>query len=597
MPYGLPAIAPFEQAQLTQWITKGAKMATLPPLANEVEQEIEQWERWFNRPSLKSQLVSRYIFEHLYLSHLYFSAIASEGQPPVFFNLIRSKTPPGQPIERIVTRRPYDDPKVERVYYRFQRERETILAKTHMPYALNEQRMEQLNHLFYQREYQVKELPSYNAHTAANPFIAFEALPVAARYRFMLMEAQNTIMAFIKGPVCRGQMALNVINDHFWVFFSQGHLEKSADFERFLAQEKDHLRIPSESASNAPMLTSWLTYSRAQKRYLAAKQNTLEHTFNNGSKLDLELVWDGGRENQNAALTVFRHFDNASVVKGLVGQAPKTAWLIDYPILERIHYLLVAGFDVYGNVGHQLNTRLYMDFLRMESEFNFLALLPPSSRVSERDFWYRNAGKHIQKYIKAEQSQFHYPSDITYHTEQHKLELYDMLKVHLEPVLSNQYQLQQPDVSKAEASSLATLIETTSLAVNQLAEVSVLMVNDGDQSRLYTLLKNSAYSNMSSLLKDASNRLPNEDTLSIVRGVIGDYPNVYLSVDAAQLPDFVTAIQRIKTEQDYSQLLDQYGVRRSEPDFWAFSDKVLKLIKQEQPINGGLLDYNRLENR
>ena len=54
--------------------------------------------------------------------------------------------------------------------------------------------------------------------------------------------------------------------------------------------------------------------------------------------------------------------------------------MIGYPLLERIHYLLVAGYDVYGNVGHQLNSRLYMDFLRMEGEFNFLTLLPEAQR-------------------------------------------------------------------------------------------------------------------------------------------------------------------------------------------------------------------------
>ena len=54
--------------------------------------------------------------------------------------------------------------------------------------------------------------------------------------------------------------------------------------------------------------------------------------------------------------TIFRHFDSASVVKGLVGEPPKTAWVIGYPLLERIYYLLVAGYDVWGNTPHQLQT-------------------------------------------------------------------------------------------------------------------------------------------------------------------------------------------------------------------------------------------------
>ncbi len=65
---------------------------------------------------------------------------------------------------------------------------------------------------------------------------------------------------------------------------------------------------------------------------------------------------------------------------------PKTAWVIDYSLLERIHYLLVAGFDVFGNVAHQLETRLYMDFLRMEGEQNFLFFLPPDERIRPARF-------------------------------------------------------------------------------------------------------------------------------------------------------------------------------------------------------------------
>ncbi|WP_233071788.1 fatty acid cis/trans isomerase [Motilimonas eburnea] len=597
MPYGLPAINANEMQTLTNWLKGGAKMAPLPDLPQDVIQQIDQWERWLNRDSLKSQLVARYIFEHLYLSHLYFADLTHTDTQPLFFTLVRSSTPPGQAIKRISTLRPYDDPQVERVYYRLQQERETILAKTHMPYALSNERMTQLNNLFYRTDYRVTKLPSYAADVAANPFIAFEQLPVAARYHFMRMTAQNTIMAFIKGPVCRGQMALNVINDHFWVFFSEGDWEQSEGLSAFLAQQKEHLRIPAESASNAGILTNWVSYSRAQKQYLKAKQRALDQAFAGGYQLNLNLVWDGEQSNPNAALTVFRHFDNASVVKGLVGHPPKTAWLIDYPILERIHYLLVAGFDIYGNVGHQLNTRLYMDFLRLESEFNFLALLPPEARKNERDFWYRNAGRDIRNYLNSEQSQFKAPSAIVYQSQDPKLELYDLLHQRLGESLTNTYQLGMAGEPVAETSALSRLQHIPSIAVNQLAEVTLLAVQQGDETRLYTLLKNSAYSNMSSLLRDASNRLPEEDTLTVVRGVIGDYPNVFIQADNEQLPALVEQLQAISSADDYSQWLDNFGIRRSEPDFWRFSDRVLKQMHLDDPIAAGLLDYNRLENR
>ena len=82
-----------------------------------------------------------------------------------------------------------------------------------MPYRLNDERMEWMKSLFNEPHYDVTRLPGYEVHIAANPFIAFHDLPVKSRYRFMLEESEYIIRGFIKGPVCRGQVALNVIDD------------------------------------------------------------------------------------------------------------------------------------------------------------------------------------------------------------------------------------------------------------------------------------------------------------------------------------------------------------------------------------------------
>ncbi|MGR5471217.1 fatty acid cis/trans isomerase, partial [Vibrio astriarenae] len=81
----------------------------------------------------------------------------------------------------------------------------------HMPFALNDQKLEQWYEWFIEPDYVVQSLPSYDINIAANPMTAFKDIPVKARFSFMLDNAQNTIMAYIKGPVCRGQLALNVI--------------------------------------------------------------------------------------------------------------------------------------------------------------------------------------------------------------------------------------------------------------------------------------------------------------------------------------------------------------------------------------------------
>ena len=54
---------------------------------------------------------------------------------------------------------------------------------------------------------------------------------------------------------------------------------------------------------------------------------------------------------------------------------------------------LVAGFDVFGNVTHQVSTRLYMDHLRMQSEVLYLDFLPAERRMQIRASWYVGATK------------------------------------------------------------------------------------------------------------------------------------------------------------------------------------------------------------
>jgi len=221
-----------------------------------------------------------------------------------------------------------------------------------MPYRIDEARMSLWRQLFVDPPFSVKALPGYQAQTASNPFITFADLPVRSRYRFMLDEAQFTIMGFIKGPVCRGQQALDVIDDYFWVFFNDPSLVDNTEQSRFLAANSRNLQLPAELESNAPVLRHWLSFAEGERRYLAARAALVKAEGIRMLPQGARLIWDGdseqGHPNPNAALTVFRHFDSASVEQGLIGDNPQTAWIIGYPLLERLHYVLVAGYDVYG---------------------------------------------------------------------------------------------------------------------------------------------------------------------------------------------------------------------------------------------------------
>jgi hypothetical protein len=594
MPYALPAISDAEDRVLMDWIEDGAPYYPPPPPGQMVEARIAKWESFLNGPSNKHRLMSRYIYEHLFLGHIYFDDLDER----TFFRLVRSRTAPGLPINQIATRRPYDDPRVARVYYRLQPVRTTIIAKTHLPYAFGEARMKRYQELFLSPSYEVAELPGYDRKVAANPFITFRSIPVSSRYRFMLDEARFTIMGFIKGPVCRGQIALNVIEDHFWVVFVDPDNPVMNEDAHFLDRESENLRLPSGEGSEARAVITWLRYSKLENKYLAAKGAYMKKALTSPADITLDIVWDGGRKNTNAALTIFRHFDSATVVKGFVGDVPKTAWLIEYPLLERIHYLLVAGFDVYGNVGHQLNSRLYMDFLRMEGEFNFLTLLPAEVRVPERDHWYRGARKHVKEYIYGERIDFDVDSGISFKRDDAKAELFDLLRGHLGPALDETRSIDLgEDAFVIEELSRLAAIQGESLS--WLPESGFLTITGmpGGGNAQFTLFRNTGHSNVSHVLSEARQTLPQEDTLTVAAGLLGAYPNAFYRVDRKQLPHLVTAIDTLEDEADYAAFLDRFGMRRSDPAFWEHSDKLFAASQSLSPVEAGRFDYNRLENR
>ncbi|MCU8489555.1 fatty acid cis/trans isomerase [Vibrio vulnificus] len=595
MPFGMPNLSAKEHQTLMAWLENGAIMNDHIPLTREQAAEITRYEQMFNKSSRKNQLAARYIYEHLFLSHLYFSEL--EGEPR-FFTMVRSSTPPGEPAQRIVTRRPYDDPGVERVYYRIIPEQGTIVDKTHMPFALNSQRMKDWKAWFIDADYVVEQLPSYDPEIAANPMSAFIDLPVKARFKFMLDNAQNTIMAYIKGPVCRGQLALNVINDRFWVFFLDPDKADIPEVNEFYRSQADNLKLPGELESNTLPVTNWVKYSTQQARYLEAKSEFINHWFKNGTHLNTDIIWDGNGTNPNAALTVFRHFDSASVVQGLVGEKPKTAWVLDYALLERIHYLLVAGFDVYGNFGHQLITRMFMDFLRLEGESNFIALLPADMRHQEQSSWYQQQNRQLSDFLQRNVAPFSQPTSVVYKTDDPKSELFDILRRQVSPILNARYEIVDTGMSVKNEALLKSLNLVKGEKLLPIPQITMLMVKaDTGKEQLYTLLHNNAHLNISSLFNEEKNRDPANDSLTIVRGVVGSYPAAFFSLNENQVAEFVQIITSMESEQDYVKLLDKFAIRRSSTNFWSFSDKVHTWYRNDQPIEFGLLDYNRFENR
>ena len=68
-------------------------------------------------------------------------------------------------------------------------------------------------------------------------------------------------------------------------------------------------------------------------------------------------------------------------------------------------------------------------------------------------------------------------------------------------------------------------------------------------------------------------------------------------VSKSELSRFVDQALSMESEDDYFALMSRYGVRRTSPEFWAYSDRLHDALLQQNPVQFGMLDFNRLENR
>jgi hypothetical protein len=218
------------------------------------------------------------------------------------------------------------------------------------------------------------------------------------------------------------------------------------------------------------------------------------------------------------------------------------------------------------------------------------------SECEELSYWYRGADKEIKEYIKNRPDHVFFPTSIEYQTTNYKQELFQQIQQQLAPVLTNKYDLNGAGLTEHALLALNRLGAITGSKTAFLPEVVFIrLTNSSNKEHFFTLLHNRGYANVTSLGK--TSRLPDEDTMTIVPGFISSHPNVFWDVRSKDLNDLVSRAENLSTEEDYQKLLDRYGVRRTSDQFWALSDRFHDAYQQQSPVQAGLFDYNRLENR
>ena len=111
---------------------------------------------------------------------------------------------------------------------------------------------------------------------------------------------------------------------------------------------------------------------------------------------------------------------------------------------------------------------------------------------------------------------------------------------------------------------------------------------------IYSLVHNREHTNISWILDESERLAPEEDTLTIRAGVLGAYPNMFFVVPEDDVELFATAVSRLKSTNDYDRLVDGFGVRRSNRNFWSLFDEI-NSIQARDPVRSGALDLTRYE--
>ena len=106
-------------------------------------------------------------------------------------------------------------------------------------------------------------------------------------------------------------------------------------------------------------------------------------------------------------------------------------------------------------------------------------------------------------------------------TDTPKIELYGKLKERLGATSDSNYSAPFTALKNETALALTNLEKAKGAPVDLLPQTTIVRV---PELGVFTLSHNHAYTNLSSLFREDKRRRPEEDTLTIAKGIIGSYP-------------------------------------------------------------------------
>jgi len=391
--------------------------------------------------------------------------------------------------------------------------------------------------------------------------------------------------------------------------------------------------------------------SKDDRLYLKAYEYQLRLWLNQQKRKGLKAadIWDGRGDsaygegvNPNAWLSITRHERSTTVQRGPEGGAPGSVWVLSFSNFERIYYNLVANYLPSGNLAMKIGSFRIMTYTRLEAEDLAISFLPIKARQAIRRRYAKGIGWIARKlffplwslksldseegelpprmagtegldalYAKREQENLAQGMSQT-ETEDVAAEvsvtyLIDAAKQRLQPVSQMNY---NPDAVSKKQKAWEDKFQTTLMHKTQSEDgvrypeyfpsISYLKINHTQgEPWLYTIIADKAYKYHGIVGTESLTREPTEDKLTLYRGFVGAYPNVFLEINENQSSSFISDIEKIQEKFDWPYFVGKYGISRNSADFWPFFDWIhewkAKSHPGVEPVMQGIVDVGQYD--
>ena len=245
----------------------------------------------------------------------------------------------------------------------------------------------------------------------------------------------------------------------------------------------------------------------------------------------------------------------------------------------------------------------------MDGENNFLRLMPVDQRQEMHKSWYKGLSGKLANYFDTPYYSAGYATGVEYQTTEYKKEFFNQLRKKLGKAAGDKDTINQCEqeacirkgtsiVQQEVDAMMRKLAQLKGHELDLLPEMALVRVKteQGQTDLVYTLLLNKSLKNVAFMVGEDFIREKELDTLTVIPGFLGSYPNFFFAVQQTEFPEFIAALKEAKSNEDKDAFYKKFGIRRTNPEIWQHVDWFNTQHKAYRGVSAGLFDLNRYLN-